>query len=59
MLNHMIAWRGWIFPSPAPKNHLSGPTRSEFATFERMVLKAPPVRLVPKVHEAKKPAKPH
>lgn len=47
MLNHMIAWKGWIFPEADKARHLSGPTKSEFATFERMVLKAPPLKLVP------------
>ena len=47
MLNHMIAWNGWIFPQAAKNADLAGPTKSEFATFERMVLKAPSLKLVP------------
>ena len=47
MMNHMIAWKGWIFPQAAANAELAGPTKSEFATFERMVLKAPPLKLVP------------
>ena len=46
MLNHMIAWRGWIFPQTATDAEPTGHTNSEFATFERMVLKAPPLKLV-------------
>ena len=47
MLNHMIAWNGWIFPQGGRRAAPAGPTRSEFATFERMVLKAPHLKLVP------------
>ena len=47
MLNHMIAWNGWIFPKNPGGTHLAGPTRSEFATFERMVLKARPRKPLP------------
>lgn len=47
MLNHMIAWKGWIFPQAGQAAALAGPTKSEFATFERMVLKAPALKLVP------------
>lgn len=46
MLNHMIAWNGWIFGPKKNEAHLAHHTKSEFATFERMVLKASPVKLV-------------
>lgn len=55
MLNHMIAWKGWIFPEAEKAPHLAGPTKSEFATFERMVLKAPALKLV----TTQKPGKLH
>jgi hypothetical protein len=48
MLNHMIAWKGWIFPDTGHTAVLAGPKRSEYATFERMVLRAPVLKLVPK-----------
>ena len=47
MLNHMIAWNGWILGPKTKKTDLAHHTRSEFATFERMVLKAPGLDVVP------------
>lgn len=47
MLNHMIAWKGWIFPDTGKAAALAGPTKSEFATFERVVLDAGTKRLAP------------
>ena len=54
MLNHMIAWKGWIFPAKAAQARLAGPTRSEMATFERVVLNGRHSILapVPKVRKA-------
>lgn len=40
MLNYLTVWSGWI-AQPITKDHENhGVTKSEFATFERMVLKA-------------------
>lgn len=40
MLNYMTIWSGWIAPAITKDREKNGFTRSEFATFERMVLKA-------------------
>lgn len=47
MLNHMIVWSGWIFPTKAEEARLAGPTRSEMATFERVVLNGRQKTLAP------------
>lgn len=40
MLNYMTVWSGWIAPAITKDRKNDGITKSEFATFERMVLKA-------------------
>jgi len=40
MLNYMTIWSGWIAPAITKDRENQIFTKSEFATFERMVLKA-------------------